>query len=88
MLEAKIVELNLTRYKDDGTTTPHGINERIIHELAADGWQMTTVFEPPGRPTPLGVFYRKVQSERQAAPEKKVETPAPKKVGRPRKTNA
>jgi len=81
MLMVKIVELNKTRYAD-GTVTPHGINELLIEELAKDGWQMTVVFEPPGRPTPLGVFYRKSQPtpEHDAKPKKK--------VGRPKKDNA
>lgn len=85
MLEAKIVELNLTRYKDDGESTPHGINERMIIDMAKDGWQMTTVFEVAGRPVSLGVFYRKplVVSTQKTAPE-----PEPKKVGRPKKSDA
>ena len=82
MLEAKIIELLDSRYAD-GTSTKWGFDDTVITELAKDGWRLTIVFEIPGRPVPLAVFYRKVQDP---APTPKVEPK--KKVGRPKKEDA
>jgi len=73
-LESKLVEINKRSY-EDGTQTNWGINDRLISELADEGWQMTTQInglERVGRGNViLGLFYRKVQD----AP---VERPKPK----------
>jgi len=73
-LESKLVEINKRSY-EDGTQTNWGINDRLISELADEGWQMTTQInglERVGRGNViLGLFYRKVQDT-------PVERPKPK----------
>ena len=60
-LEAKLVELNRNNYAD-GVSTVWGIDDKLILELATDGWQMTTTIrlDRLGRANiVLGLFYRK-----------------------------
>ena len=77
-LEAKLVEINKTHYEDK-TSTVWGIDDRLVCQLASEGWQMTTAIDLSAVSrgnVVLGLFYRKVADEPKAAP--KVEPKAKK----------
>jgi len=80
MLEAKLETLNKYGCYPDGASSYQGVDDRKIKELAKDGWRLATTVEPRSTPEIIvGVFYRKV-------PE--IAAPAPKNLGRPKKSDA
>ena len=78
-LEAKLVELNRNNYAD-GVSTVWGIDDKLILELATDGWQMTTTIrlDRLGRANiVLGLFYRKAVDTPPATATVPLDTMAP-----------
>ena len=89
MLEARLETLHDYGPAGEGNVVPiAGINQGKIMELAKEGWQLVTTITP--RPSPeviVGVFYRKIHTAEKTV-DAPAETDAPKKLGRPKKTDA